>query len=156
MPDQCLPCDRITQIKNGVNPYFVTELQTGYVVIGDHQFYKGYTVFLCKEHKTELHELEENFRLMFLKEMSLVAEAEAVYKAFAPQKLNYELLGNGDPHLHWHIFPRYKNDPMPNKPVWQLEKSIRVAESTRPTKNELAELKEKLSREITTLTRFWD
>lgn len=142
MPDNCLPCGRITQIKEGTNPYFVAELKTGYVVIGDHQYYKGYTLLLCKEHKTELHELDPEFRFMFLKEMSEVAEA--VHLAFQPQKLNYELLGNGDPHLHWHIFPRYSDDPMPGKPIWQLDKAIRTAESIRPNEEELKVLKERL------------
>jgi hypothetical protein len=32
--------------------------------------------------------------------------SEAVFKAFKPDKLNYELPGNGDSHMHWHIFPR--------------------------------------------------
>ncbi len=31
----CLICDRINMIKAGTNPYFVKELETGYVVIGD-------------------------------------------------------------------------------------------------------------------------
>lgn len=49
----------------------------------------------------------------FLNEMSLVAEA--VYNAFGPDKLNYELLGQGENvHMHWHIFPRRKGDtPVP-------------------------------------------
>ncbi len=29
----CLICDRIEMIKRGENPYFVKELETGYVVI---------------------------------------------------------------------------------------------------------------------------
>ncbi len=33
----CLICERIEQIKRGENPYFVCELSTGYVVLGDHQ-----------------------------------------------------------------------------------------------------------------------
>lgn len=32
-------------IKEGTNPYFVKELETGYVVIGDNQHFKGYTIF---------------------------------------------------------------------------------------------------------------
>ena len=46
----CIICDRIKMIKEGTNPYFVKELETGYVVIGDHQHFKGYTLFLFKEH----------------------------------------------------------------------------------------------------------
>lgn len=71
--------------------------------MGDHQFFKGYILFLCKEHKKELHQLEPKFRCQFLYEMSLAAKA--IYEAFKPYKLNYELLGNTDQHMHWHIFP---------------------------------------------------
>ena len=133
-------------INKGTNPYFVMELETGYVVIGDFQFYKGYTLFLCKNHVTELHELPHDFRRKYLSEMSLVAEA--VYSAFKPDKLNYELLGNTDvfKHCHWHIFPRYSSDPEPTKPVWSINKNIRCAESTRPSKEELESLKDQLKR----------
>ena len=60
--EYCMVCERIDWIKNGKNPYFVKELNTGYVVIGDHQRIKGYSLFLCKEHATELHFLEPDFR----------------------------------------------------------------------------------------------
>ena len=49
----CMICERIRAIKNGTNPYFVQELETGYVVLGDHQHFKGYTLFLCKQHAAE-------------------------------------------------------------------------------------------------------
>lgn len=41
----CLICQRIELIKAGENPYFVRELETGYVVIGDHLYFEGYTLF---------------------------------------------------------------------------------------------------------------
>ena len=104
----CLICDRINMIKNGTNPYFVKELETGYVVIGDNQYFKGYTLFLHKEHKTELYQLDPETKVKFLEEMSLVGEACA--KAFGAEKMNYELLGMGDQHVHWHLFPRAFGD----------------------------------------------
>ena len=76
----CMICERIDWIKKNENPYFVRELDTGYVVIGDHQRIKGYSLFLCKQHETELHFLEPAFRDAFLHEMAVVAEA--VYNAF--------------------------------------------------------------------------
>ena len=97
----CLICQRIELIKKGENPYFVKELETGYLVIGDHQYFAGYSLFLAKEHVTELHYLEKETRIRFLEEMSLVQEAVA--KSFAAEKMNIELLGNGDAHLHWHL-----------------------------------------------------
>ncbi len=133
--DNCLICDRIQLIKDDQNSYFVKELETGFIVLGDYQFYKGYTLFLCKHHKTELHELDPGFRQDFLKEMSIVAEA--VFKAFKPVKLNYELLGNTDEHMHWHLFPRHINDPDPKRTVWATDKSIRNAENAKPSSDEI-------------------
>lgn len=50
----CFVFDRINMIKEGNNPYFVKKLETGYVVIGDNQHFKGYSLFLCKQHKNEV------------------------------------------------------------------------------------------------------
>ena len=74
----CLICQRIELIKAGENPYFVKELETGYVVIGDHQYFEGYTLFLAKEHVTELHHLNPSIKLRFLEEMSIVQEAVSI------------------------------------------------------------------------------
>ena len=139
----CLICNKIDMIKRGVNPYFVAELKTGFVVMGDHQYFEGYTLFLCKQHKTELHELPDDLKQTFLLEMSRVAEA--VYRAFSPDKLNYELLGNRDAHLHWHIFPRRLTELNPRKPVACTPPEIMFADSARPGEEHLKELKRKLS-----------
>lgn len=145
----CLICTRIKMIEEQENPYFVAELETGYVVIGDHQLFKGYTLFLCKEHKTELHFLDEEFKAKFLLEMSQVAEA--VYKAFHPDKLNYELLGNGDAHMHWHIFPRRESDEIEG-PVWWTDRSKMSSDDVKPSKEELETMKTKLFDELEKLT----
>ena len=147
----CFICKRIEMIKNSENPYFVKELETGYVVIGDHQHFKGYTLFLCKEHKTELFDLDSDFKIKYLEEMSLVAEA--VSKAFGAEKMNYELLGNGDTHLHWHLFPRREGD-MGNYgnggkgPVWWYPMEKMSSADNCLTKEELVEMKNKLLKEL--------
>lgn len=139
----CLVCQRINQIERGENPYFVRELETGYVVIGDQQRIPGYTVFLCKQHATELHHLEPAFRDRFLHEMALVAEA--VYAAFGPDKLNYSLLGAGRGlHMHWHMHPRRAGDTPSPGPVWQLGSELSDPKYT-PTPQELARLKARLA-----------
>ena len=116
-------------------------MSTGYAVLSKYQYKytKGYTIFLCKQHVNELHDLDDNFKIKFLKEMSQIAEA--IFKAFKPDKLNYELLGNTEPHLHWHIFPRYKNDPNFSKPIWVVDKNIRQASSTIISQEEIKQLK---------------
>lgn len=144
--EECLICSRIEEIHSGNNPYFVAELETGYVVIGDHQYFKGYTLFLCKEHVSELHDLEPSFKERYLIEMSRVAEA--VHATFGADKMNYELLGNGDAHLHWHLFPRRLSELNPRHPVWWTKREDMYAEEVRPNTEELAELKRKLHEEL--------
>lgn len=147
----CLICERIEMIKEGKNPYFVMELETGYVVMGDHQHFKGYTLFLCKEHVTELHYLSRDFKLKYLEEMSIVAEA--VYNVFKPEKMNYELLGNGDTHVRWHLFPRVSGDTPEKGPVWWLPRDEMWNDSKRPEPNQLKVMVDKLKEEINYLTK---
>lgn len=152
----CLICDRIEMIKNGTNPYFVKELDTGYAVIGDNQHFYGYTLFLYKSHenKTELFHLDKAERMRFMEEMSIVAEA--VSKAFGAEKINYELLGMGDAHLHWHLFPRVSGDIEKygnngKGPVWWFPMEKMYCDDNRPTESELSDMKQKLLAELNKL-----
>lgn len=152
----CLICQRIELIKKGENPYFVKELETGYLVIGDHQYFAGYSLFLAKEHVTELHHLEKETRLRFLEEMSLVQEAVA--KAFTAEKMNIELLGNGDAHLHWHLFPRRTGDMNGHGlkgrgPVWWVPFEEMTAETCQAKPDEIKRLVKRLSSEVDKLLR---
>lgn len=74
--------------------------------------------------------------------MSLVAEA--CYKAFHAEKMNYELLGNGDAHLHWHLFPRKTGDMEKEGPVWFLPQDIMYSDDVRPSSEALLVMKEQL------------
>lgn len=147
----CLICDRIEMIKNGTNPYFVKELETGYVVIGDHQHFKGYTLFLCKRHETELFYLDKDFAAKFSEEMIFVARA--VKNAFGAEKINYECLGQGDAHLHWHLFARRRGD-IENYgnngagPVWWYPMDKMYNDENRPSEDELSELISRLRAEL--------
>ena len=139
----CLICERIELIKQGKNPHFVKELETGYVVIGDGQYFKGYTLFLAKEHVTELHQMEYATKIKFLEEMSIVQEAVA--KAFQAEKMNIELLGNGDAHVHWHLFPRKAGDMQGyghngRGPVWWVPWEEMSSEEYQPRESDLLQL----------------
>ncbi len=151
----CMICDRIAMIQNGANPYFVREMETGYVVIGDKQYFPGYTLFLCKQHETELFHLEDGMRRKYLDEMTTVAEA--VSAAFSAEKMNYELLGNGDSHLHWHLYPRRRGDLTEDGrdygvngagPVWWMPWKIMNHERYRISGDDLEKMKAKLNRAL--------
>lgn len=143
----CAVCKRIDLIKKGEYPYFVCELKTGYVVLGDHRRFYGYALFLSKEHAAELNDLPRDFRMAHLEEMSMVAEA--VQTAFNADKMNYELLGNaGTLHIHWHLFPRTKEDRPVRGPAWWVPVTEMNHNCYIPTKEQLTEMSELLRNEI--------
>jgi diadenosine tetraphosphate (Ap4A) HIT family hydrolase len=85
-------------------------------LLGPWQYYHGYCIVVARTHARELYELENDERRAYVDEMCLLARAIA--GCFRPVKMNYELLGNQVPHLHWHLFPRYRDDPQALHPVW--------------------------------------
>ena len=85
----------------------------------DDQFFPGWTVLVLKRHATELFDLTKDERSRLIEEVSEVAMALTM--AFEPVKINYELLGNQLPHIHWHVIPRLTGDPVPREAVWTVK-----------------------------------
>jgi len=113
----CAVCADNAKTDAGIEPWSVARLETGYVRLNPNQFFPGATFFLAKHCVAELHELDQPSRQHHLAEMAEVAAA--VFDAFSPRKLNYEALGNGVPHLHWWLTPRYPTDSRPFAPIWE-------------------------------------
>ena len=113
----------IHRIKVGAFPDFIAELKSCYVILGDQQFYRGYCVVFAKLHATELYLMPADAARLLFDEMRLVAEAIAA--VVKPWKMNYECLGNSEPHVHWHLLPRYETDEMRHGPVWLRPESER-------------------------------
>jgi diadenosine tetraphosphate (Ap4A) HIT family hydrolase len=107
-PD-CSICRRISLWRDGRNTHFVHEFEHSILVVGDHQFHRGYCLLLLKEHVRELHELEPTVYLALSQE--LITAGRAIAAAYRPWKMNYSCYGNLDPHIHWHLFPRYDSEP---------------------------------------------
>ncbi len=94
----------------------VIELPHSYVTLNRDQFFPGYTLLFTKNHVTELFHLDRDLRSALMEEVSLVAEA--LFSVYKPAKMNYELLGNMVPHIHWHIVPRFSSEPLWPRPIW--------------------------------------
>jgi len=139
--ESCEICRRMSRM-SADNPYLIAEMESGYAVLADNQHIPGYTIFVCKTCAPELHELEPAVRSRFLEEMALVAEA--TFRAFRPRKLNYELLGNSVSHLHWHLFPRYADDPNPAWPVWNNEAWMNAPKRTPIDPADLASMRDRV------------
>jgi len=116
MDSNCSFCQRINLHGTAPEPDTIWSFRHSVAYLGRWQYYHGYTVLIARQHATELNQLADDVRHAFFDEMCLVARA--LESEFKPQKLNYEILGNQVPHLHWHVFPRYSNDPDAKLPVW--------------------------------------
>ena len=116
MTSECPFCRKLTALRELPADELVWQFPQGVALLGPWQFYHGYCLLVSRRHATELSHLTDTERVAHLEEMCLLARA--IETAFAPHKLNYELLGNQVPHLHWHLFPRSADDPDKLRPVW--------------------------------------
>jgi diadenosine tetraphosphate (Ap4A) HIT family hydrolase len=94
----------------------IAEFKHSYLILNRDQFFHGYCLLFTKVHVTELFHLERVVRAELIEEINRVAAS--LHGAFRPDKINYELLGNMLPHMHWHLVPRFATDPLWPRPIW--------------------------------------
>ncbi len=121
---RCEICEAGSAIEADTDPHAVARLQTGYVKLLTTQYFRGYTLFSARDCVREVYDLPGEVRALHLHEMAEVSLAVA--RAFDARKMNCEALGNGTPHLHWHLVPRRATDPHPRGPVWEDLAFLRV------------------------------
>ena len=129
-PADCLFCRKLSGLDALPADEVVWRFPHGVALLGSWQYYQGYCLLIARRHATELSQLDAEERREYLVEMCFLARA--IEDCFRPRKMNYELLGNQVPHLHWHLFPRYDHDPDALKPVWlALDRAERDAAERR-------------------------
>ena len=78
--------------------------------------YPGFCRAIWNAHVAEMTELAEDERARL---MRVVFTVEAVLRErLLPDKINLACLGNFTPHLHWHVIPRFRDDPHFPNPIW--------------------------------------
>ncbi len=99
---------RVWMCQLGMNPTIIRKLPSGWVVIGDSQRLKGYTLLLSDPVQNDINHAPAHYRAMFLRDMALVGDA--LLAATGARLMNYMILQNLDYALHAHIFPRYAQE----------------------------------------------
>lgn len=94
----------------------IAEFGQSRLVLNRDQFFPGYCLLFTRDHVTELFHMDKNVRQQLMEEVNLVAGA--LFSCFSPTKMNYELIGNMVPHIHWHIVPRFDTELLWPRPVW--------------------------------------
>ena len=75
----------------------------------------GNACVVSRRHAVELHELSAAEGAAFMRDVQRASAAVAAVTDAV--KLNYEIHGNTMPHLHLHLFPRYRGDPFEGGPI---------------------------------------
>lgn len=78
--------------------------------------YPGYCRVIWNAHAAEMTDLavSERERLMRV----VFAVEGGLRELLRPDKINLASLGNVVPHLHWHVIPRFRDDPHFPSPIW--------------------------------------
>jgi diadenosine tetraphosphate (Ap4A) HIT family hydrolase len=110
--------ERVEQARNGTNDKVLCRMPSGWAVMGDVQFLPGYCLLLPDPVVASLNDLDADARAIYLLDMARIGDA--VLQASGASRINYEILGNSEPELHCHIFPRYASEPDDKRkmPVW--------------------------------------
>ena len=93
----------------------VLELTATYLTASADAPMRGYCCVVLKRHAVELHDLPDDEAISFLRDIQRTCRA--IQEIAKPVKLNYEIHGNTIPHLHVHVFPRYRGDPFEGRPI---------------------------------------
>ena len=109
---------RVEIARNGANDKVICRLASGWVVMGDVQFLPGYCLLLPDPVVPSLNDLDAQARATYLLDMARIGDA--VLQATGALRMNYEILGNSEPELHCHLFPRYASEPEKHRkmPAW--------------------------------------
>jgi len=98
--------------------HFIADLGLSKAYLHDDQFFPGWTVIVLQRHAIELFDLTPTECIQLMEDVTAIAKT--LSQAYDAKKINYELLGNQLPHIHWHIIPRLADDPAPLDPVWRI------------------------------------
>ncbi len=85
---------------------FVCDLEVSSLILFKEQSKKGRFIVAYKDHVSEIINISQEERAKFMEDIAKVADA--IHKAFSPNKLNYGMYGDTGCHLHMHIVPKYE------------------------------------------------
>lgn len=98
--------------------------------------YPGFCRVVWQAHVKEMTDLSEDDRIHL---MEVVFAVESVLREqLDPEKINLASLGNVVPHLHWHVIPRYPDDPHYPQPIWSKAQRAAGHARTHPSTSALA------------------
>lgn len=109
---------RVEACRGGSYDKAVCRVRSGWVVLGEVQFLRGYSLIYPDPVAAHLNELTREARNMLFQDVSVLGDA--LLEITGAARINYEILGNLEPALHVHLFPRFNDEPeqLRTRPAW--------------------------------------
>lgn len=127
MTQSCIYCTKDERIDNLMIE--IGQLRVSTLYLFREQTYRGRCIVALNEHETEFFHLSQEKQDAYMRDVAQTANA--IEKAFSPNKINYGAFGDTMPHVHFHIVPKYENEytwgkmfemnPAPNKQLSDAE-----------------------------------
>ena len=95
--------------RRGEHPGFICRMPSGWAVLADMQYLRGYAILLADPVVSSLNDLDKEQRAIFLLDMAAIGDA--LMQVTGAYRINYAVMGNSDPNLHAHIVPRFSDEP---------------------------------------------
>jgi diadenosine tetraphosphate (Ap4A) HIT family hydrolase len=99
---------RVARLQAGEDPACIARLASGWAVLGEQQFLRGYALLLPDPVVGTLNELHGIARAQVLSDAALLGDA--LLEVTGALRINYAIFGNQEPALHVHVVPRYANE----------------------------------------------
>ena len=114
----------VERCRAGDYPAMIVRLRSGWAVMGERQVFPGYCLLLPDPVVADLNELPPPARAQFLGDMALVGDA--LLACTGAIRVNYAMLGNLEPALHAHLFPRHAAEPAATRSAhpWAMDWSL--------------------------------
>lgn len=100
--------EQVERARIGRHERLIGRLPSGWLCLGSFQFLLGYCVLIADPVVESLNALDLEMRTRFLLDMAAVGDA--LLAVTGAWRVNYAVLGNGDPTLHGHLQPRYQSE----------------------------------------------
>ena len=85
---------------------YICDLNVSSLILFKEQSKPGRCIVAYKDHVSEIVDISPEERAAFIEDV--VTAANAIHKAFHPDKVNYGAYGDTGCHLHMHLVPKYK------------------------------------------------
>ena len=152
----CFYCDEHHEGREAIM-FKVGDMKAGTLYLFKDQAHKGRCALALKSHKKELCECDEQERNDYCAD--LAAASGAIKKLWGCTKINLGSFGDSNPHLHFHIVPKYEGGfefggsfAITNpEPVFLKDKEISEDEA-RGSDNDIQKLTDKFIAEVDTVT----